>query len=83
MVISVEYSLLCLLAEALVEGEEDFMEDNCSKDGGEGATLIDSLFHYEGLPRVVAPLKVDGSCIVIEEVHQCGEFGILAMDDLQ
>ena len=32
VVISGKYSLFFPLTEALVEGEEDFMEDNCSKD---------------------------------------------------
>ena len=43
VVVAGQYKLLFLLAEALFEG--GFMEDNYSKDRGEGATLIDSLLH--------------------------------------
>ena len=59
------------------------MRGSCSKDGQEGAALIDSLLHGEGLPCVVIPLEVESYCVTIEEVCECGELGILAMDDLQ
>ena len=45
--------------------------------------MIDSLFHEERLPRAIIPSEMDGSCVAIDEVCECGELGILAMDGLQ
>ena len=77
VVISGWYLMFYSLMEALVEEGGDFIEDNCSEDGREGAALIYSLFHVEGLPRAVIPLKVDGSSVSIEEVGECGGSGYL------
>ena len=41
--VAIQDSLLRSLAEALVKGEDDFMEDDCSKDRGEGQPWLTPL----------------------------------------
>ena len=45
MVVPVQDTLFYSLAEALVKGEDDSMEDDYCEDRREGAILIDSFFH--------------------------------------
>lgn len=57
-------------AEFTLEGEKNFVEDEGSKGGRKGTSLIDTFFHQEDVPFSVGFSEVDFTLCAVEEVEK-------------